>query len=1333
MGSNSRINYGLNLDYSETTTFGNITLSQGSIIDVNGEQQGEIRIQGSNLLLTDDSLIDANNNTVNPGKTLSITTSDSVELVGNSIISIQPLGAGDGSSLNLTTGTLTLRDGALIVANVDTNATGEGGDIFINATELVELKGQSPDDFFASVITAGTFSNFVSGKAGNITILAKNIRLQDGGQITTTTEEGSAANGGNITVKAAESLEISGNSQGGQQSAGLSAQSTPNSTGNSGNITVDTKHLSLTDGAQISTSTFSSGNGGEIVINARDSVEIQGGAFSDDGLRFNSGVFSVADFLDINEAGDGDGGNITINAQRIVVDEAQITAATFTEGNGGSVILNVGQLLIKNGAEIGAATDGAGNGGTITVNARDFIEISGTGQIFNEIVGNNISSLFAASTGTGEAGNIQVRSGNLSLDDSATLSTETASGKGGNIAINLDGVLSLRNGSTITATAGTAQAGGDGGNITIRADFILARATENSDISANAFTGRGGNVNLTTQALFGITPREQPTPLSDITASSRYGASGIIAINNPSVPPQQGLASEDSNPVDPSTLIAQNVCQKGIQSEFILTGRGGLPPVPIAPLSRQIIWENIANSEVIPKPLREATDWQINSIGEVVLVVPVNLADAHNNQGNIDLQLGRAQSALLNFKQAESLYHQDGNEEGRVYSILNQAYALQALGLNLQAFNLLNSLYQNQQKQPDSLIKVAVYRHFGEILQLVGNLQLSESVLKESLTIAQNNHYLPEIEDIYLNLGNLARLTAGPQALSYYQNSHSLQAQLNQLSYLVEQNQTQGTTELINKIQAQITNLPISQAGIYARLNYAHSLSQLSRIAVIDIMEILTIAREQARELGDKRAEAYSLGYLGQLYQQNNQLSEAEDLTEQALVLSEQIQAPEIAYIWQWQLGKIFQRQKNREQAIKSYNAAYQTLGKLRQELAGINSEAQFSFRATIEPIYRELVGLLLEKNPTQAELQQSRNVIESLQLAQLNNFFQDSCTSAKPQQIEQIDTHAAVLYSIVLPGRLELIFSVAGQPLRHRSIAVTTEQIERVYNDFMASLNPYIIPENHLRPNQQLYDWLIRPFAKDLKTHNIHTIVTVLDGVLQGTPLAALHDGQQYLIENYSLALTPGLQLLESSSASAEKGRILLAGLTESRQGFSSLPGVVQELKDISGTVRADILLNKEFTSPRLQRELRDKAFSLVHLATHGQFSSVAEDTFLLTWDGKIKVNELEGLLQRRLGIKPIELLVLSACQTATGDNRAALGLAGIAVRSGARSTIATLWSIEDQSTAELMKQFYVNLSQPGQTRAEALRLAQLMLLKSSDYAHPYYWAAFVLVGHWL
>ena len=175
-------------------------------------------------------------------------------------------------------------------------------------------------------------------------------------------------------------------------------------------------------------------------------------------------------------------------------------------------------------------------------------------------------------------------------------------------------------------------------------------------------------------------------------------------------------------------------------------------------------------------------------------------------------------------------------------------------------------------------------------------------------------------------------------------------------------------------------------------------------------------------------------------------------------------------------------------------------------------------------------------------------------------------------------------------------------------------------------------------------------------------------------------------------------------------------------------------ELKQVQAEVKSQVLLNQQFTTQAFQTEMGSQPFSIVHLATHGQFSSKADETFILAWDKTINVNELNTLLRsREQRSRPLELLVLSACETAAGDQRAALGLAGVAIRAGARSTIASLWSVNDQSTGVLMNQFYQALINQAQTRAEALRQAQLALLKTPEYQLPIFWAPYVLIGNWL
>lgn len=579
------------------------------------------------------------------------------------------------------------------------------------------------------------------------------------------------------------------------------------------------------------------------------------------------------------------------------------------------------------------------------------------------------------------------------------------------------------------------------------------------------------------------------------------------------------------------------------------------------------------------------------------------------------------------------------------------------------------------------------------------------------------------------------------------------------------------------QIQSEIANLPPSRTAVYARINFAQSLMKLGSqesgvrsqesgelcrkvleqgskeesrfqfssapLPLCTSAQLLATAVQQARSIKDTRAEAYALGHLGGVYEHSGQLSSAFDLTQQALNLAQTIDASDIVYRWQWQLGRILKAQGDNKKAIAAYTESVKILQSLRNDLVAINPEIQFSFRDEVEPIYRQLVDLLLQSEAgsqaSQENLVKARFVIESLQLAELDNFFRVACLEGKPVQIDEVidkeDPTAAVIYPIILKDRLEVILKLPGQPLHHYKTTIAQNEVEKLLENFRQELiKPYTLREVQFL-SKQVYNLLLQPAQIDLAKSKIKTLVFVLDGSLRNIPMAALYDGQEFLVQKYALALTPGLQLLAPRALSRQQIKALTAGLTEARQGFSALTNVETELAQIKSEVPSTVLLNQKFTTTTFQKEINSDPFSVVHLATHGQFSSQADKTFVLAWDKPILVNDLNNLLQNRdtRRSNAIELLVLSACQTAAGDQRAALGIAGVALRAGARSTVASLWNLDDESTALMMSHFYRELGNNQTNKAEALRQAQLALLKHPKYQLPMFWAPYILLGNWL
>ncbi|MCC5619280.1 CHAT domain-containing protein, partial [Nostoc sp. CHAB 5836] len=733
-----------------------------------------------------------------------------------------------------------------------------------------------------------------------------------------------------------------------------------------------------------------------------------------------------------------------------------------------------------------------------------------------------------------------------------------------------------------------------------------------------------------------------------------------------------------------------------------------------------------------------------------------------------------------------TIYAQISNQNGQIQSLINQAQAFQALGLYNRALTILNEVNQNLQQQPNSPLKVTALLSLGNNLSVAGDLKQAQQILQESWEIAQTLKLSQEQSTILLSLGNVARAQKNiPAAINYYQQAQKnasplvqVKAQLNHLNTLIEARKWQQAQALWLPILTQLNNLPSSRSSIYAQINLAQSLMCLKQSTVVkpefsspivqqciafkeaenkllsnsqdltditpewsDIERLLITASEKASTLQDKQAEAYALGYRGGLYQQTQRLTDANKFTRQALNLALTADARDIAYRWQWQLGRIAKALGDSQQAISNYTIAFKNLQSLRSDLVATNPDIQFFFRESVEPIYRELVDLLLKQK--QPNLILTREVIESLQLAELDDFFREACVTAEPKQIDEIvekaNPRTAVFYAFFLPNSLEVILKLPGEDLQHYSTPLNIKIAKNTIAKLQQALPQVDRAKDVQILSQEVYKWLIASTQERLNRSNVKTLVFVLDGALRNIPMGVLYDGQKYLVEKYAIALTPGLQLINPRERAKIQLNALTAGVSEQRKveglEFNKLENVEPELREVKFQVRgSEELLNQQFTKKNLERQINKGGFSIVHLATHGQFSSDPDKTFLLLWDKLIKARDLNNLLRSTdtgQASKTIELLVLSACQTASGDDRAALGLAGVAVSAGARSTIASLWPVNDESTSLLMKRFYQELANPNITKAEALQRAQIALLNQKD--EPYHWAPYILVGNWL
>jgi CHAT domain-containing protein len=361
-----------------------------------------------------------------------------------------------------------------------------------------------------------------------------------------------------------------------------------------------------------------------------------------------------------------------------------------------------------------------------------------------------------------------------------------------------------------------------------------------------------------------------------------------------------------------------------------------------------------------------------------------------------------------------------------------------------------------------------------------------------------------------------------------------------------------------------------------------------------------------------------------------------------------------------------------------------------------------------------------------------------------------------EPEQIDSLIDNSSIpsaaIYAIALPKKLAVIVKLPNrdpdsdaQDLLYYSHNIEKSKLEATVNDFIEEFKSTHPTPKSRKLGKKLYDWLLLNAEENLQQKDIQNLVFILDTKLQRIPMAALVKDQKYLIRDYSVTLVPSLQLLQSEPVNVDRVNVLGAGVSEKQvlngQEFSALPKVKEELERLEEQIsNSEILLNEEFKKTAFQNEVKSDTFPIIHIATHGQFSSNVEETYVIVWRNSLKITDLESIIQTR-ATQPverqkqqnIELLILTACETAKGDERATLGLAGLSVRAGARSTIASLRRVEEAENIYLIEQFYNQLlDNPNISKAKALQQAQIALLERGGADAPYYWATYVLVGNW-
>lgn len=735
--------------------------------------------------------------------------------------------------------------------------------------------------------------------------------------------------------------------------------------------------------------------------------------------------------------------------------------------------------------------------------------------------------------------------------------------------------------------------------------------------------------------------------------------------------------------------------------------------------------------------------------------------DSLMEEGGQYFERGAFGEALSHWKQAADAYQRIGNSPAHVEALILSAQASMALGQSKPALQSLELALALAHQGGNPLAEATVLGHLGRTYLTLRQLAEASEYLHQAMALARQLDAPPLLAALLNDLGILfvlkqqdrEALDAFDESVSFAHKANlpllSTTARTNAARALLRLNQPVNSRMALDAALDHVKDIApsrnkslglIGMALVYQRL--ASQLPQMHDSLLLRAAGMLQEAASVTQKLGDRRTLSYALGYLGHVYETESRLDEALRLTRQALFTAQSADAPESLYRWQWQLGRQLAAIGELDHAIASYRQAASTLQPIRVEVAQTSSEDPIAGQDSIKSMFFELADLLLQRasltdgrNAAEGYLLAARDAIEAYKTAELRDYFKDDCVDAARSRVttfDQLSPNTAVVYPIMFTSRLELLLSLPSGPKRI-SVPVTADRLTEEIRAFRRMVEKRTTRE-YLPHAQQLYDWLVRPLEPDLINSVITTLVFVPDGSLRTIPLAALHDGSSFLINKFALAMTPGITLTDPQPLNRDKLRFLAAGLTKSVQGFPALPYVEEEVASIEQLYRSDQLMNNAFQVPRLERELRDGRYGVLHIATHGKFSTDVNDSFLLTFDGKLTMQRLDQLVGLfRFRQEPLELLTLSACQTGVGDDRAALGLAGIALKAGARSALATLWFINDEASATLISEFYRQLRNPSLSKAVALQRAQMKLLNDRVYDHPAYWSPFLLLNNWL
>ena len=1119
-------------------------------------------------------------------------------------------------------------------------------------------------------------------------------RLQlDGGQLNAGSD--GAGDGGDIHI-VADHLQMNGESEIGSDVEG-------GASGAAGDIfiEVDTALLRGSGEAtpEISSDTEGSGDGGIIHIVARDSLSIvTDGPLPADESNL-AGISTESKPDEQGGASGGAAGDIRIETGELRLDSGRIASGTATAGAGGEVVVAAQRIALSGAGGISSDTrgamPGAGAGGDVQLSAQT-IELRGEAEISSDV----------ADGGRGAGGDIAIDSQRLALlgGGGATpeISSDTAgSGAGGRIDIRASESLLIRSGAL---DEGGDEPGGDGEQ---RAGIFSN--TKPPQFSGVASGGAGGAIAIDAGRVL--------LDHAVIAANSQTsGAAGAITI---------AAGSE---------LRLANAAEISVRSELDAAGVGDAGDVTASAVRIDLRGGSRISAHSLASDGGNVT---LRAEQYLLLRDGALTADVGDNSGG-DLNL-TASSVVLDGGSATATAGagRGGNirVDGRHYLADGGRLDASADVLGIDGTVEVNAPQVDLSGSLEAL--ETEFLDAGSLLRALCSARRSGQRLGSFTVVRQRG--LPASAEGLALFGAAAKAPA-PEARRL--SGEARRAMLKR--------DWPGAARLLAAADAAL-GASADAAQWYTQIHLGRSQRLLAshpeyrQAALRRAHALLDAAQTRAAAVGEARAESYALGNLAELYRSQRRHREALYLASRALRAAERAAAPESVYRWHWLSGRLLWAEGRADEALAAWRRAVAILAETRQEALVAERDGGF-FRRSVAPVYTDLADALLrsasmvgDAAAAQRLLREGRAVMEQFKAAELRDYFGDPCIAeleASERALDEVSPRAAVVYPVMLRRRTELLVSTP-EGIERYVAEVGRRELESLARRFRAALQR-ADSEQHLALGRQLYDWLLAPWLDALQARGVDTLVFVPDGALRGIPLAALHDGRRYLIERVAVAIAPGMDLVDPRPLPRGGLQPLLAGVSESVQGYPALPKVAEELAAVAALHGGEVLLDGDFSTAALAGALARRQPSVLHIASHAEFGGEPQNSYLLTHDGRLSLAELGELVgTARFREQPLELLVLSACQTAIGDDRAALGLAGAALQAGARSVLGSLWSVSDEATFRLIEQFYRVLQAPPggprTGRAAALAEAQRALLAQAEFRHPVYWAPFLLISSWL